>query len=167
MSSLQYEFLYNPSLPSEEIVAHCVELSLPRGTPIVDPSTNSVIAWIKCGPNVTIDEARTQHWTANALREAGVSGVQAARVFHAFTAEYYGCSIGYIAMEYIDGIDCNSNDVDLTAKAVQALIGLRAPPTATLGHIGGGRGPLFTPFPSGFPTSITEPTRTSMLVFTM
>lgn len=51
-------FLYNPSLPfEEEIVAHCVELGLPRGTPIVDPSTNSVIAWIKCGLNVTIDEA--------------------------------------------------------------------------------------------------------------
>jgi len=153
MSSSQYEFLYNPSLPSEEeIVAHCVELSLPRGTPIVDPSTNSIIAWIKCGLNVTIDEARTQHWTANALREAGVSDVQAARVFHAFTAEYSGCSIGYIAMEYIDGIDCDSNDVDLAAKAVQALIGLRAPPTAKLGHIGGGtRSIVHSFFPEWLP----------------
>jgi hypothetical protein len=153
MSSSQYEFLYNPSLPSEEeIIAHCVELSLPRGTTVVDPSTNSVIAWIKCGPNVTIDEARTQHWTANALREAGVSDVQAARVFHAFTAEYYGCSIGYIAMEYIDGIDCDSNDVDLVARAVQALIGLRAPPTATLGHIGGGtRSIVHSFFPEWLP----------------
>ncbi|KAF5315195.1 hypothetical protein D9619_007279 [Psilocybe cf. subviscida] len=139
VSSSRCEFLYNPSLPSEEeIVSHCVKLSLPRGTSIVDSSTNSVIAWIKCGPNVSIDEARTQHWTTNALREAGVADVQAARVFHAFTAEHYGCSIGYIAMEYIDGMDCGSNDVDLAAKAVQALIGLRAPPTATLGHIGGG-----------------------------
>lgn len=114
------------------------EAQLPRGTSIVDSSTNSVIAWIKCGPNVSIDEARTRHWTTNALREAGVADVQAARAFHAFTAEHYGCSIGYIAMEYIDGMDCGSNDVDLAAKAVQALIGLRAPPTATIGHIGGG-----------------------------
>jgi len=36
------------------------------------------------------------------------------------------------------GIDCSPNDVELVAKAVQALIGLQAPPTATLGHIGGG-----------------------------
>lgn len=147
MSSSPYEFLYNPSLPSEEeIVAHCVKLSFPRGTPIVDPSTTSVIAWIKCGPNVTLDEARTQDWTAKALRDAGASDVQAARVFHAFTADYCGCSIGYIAMEFIDGIDCDSNDVDLVAKAVQALIGLRAPPTATLGHIGGGTRPIVHSF---------------------
>ncbi|KAF8326706.1 uncharacterized protein EI90DRAFT_3281698 [Cantharellus anzutake] len=130
MSSSQYEFLYNPILPSEEIP--------PRGTPIADPSANSVIAWIKCGPNVTIDEARTQHWTANALRAAGVSDVQAARVFHAFTADYYGCSIGYIAMEYIGGIDCVNR--------------LRAPPTATLGHIGGGtRSIVHSFFPEWLP----------------
>ncbi|KAF8310054.1 uncharacterized protein EI90DRAFT_3139997 [Cantharellus anzutake] len=137
MSSSQYKFLYNPILPSEEeIVAHCVELSLPHGTPIADPSANLVIAWIKCGPNVAIDEACMQHWTANALHVAGVSDIQAAHVFHAFTADYYRCSIGYIAMEYISGIDCDSNDANLAAKAVQALIGLRAPPTTTLRHIG-------------------------------
>lgn len=49
-------------------------------------------------------------------------------------------------MEFIDGIDCDSNDVDLVAKAVQALIGLRAPPTATLGHIGGGTRPIVHSF---------------------
>ena len=139
MSSSEYEFQYNPRLPSEEeIVALCVKLKFPRGAQILDPSTQSVIAWVKCGPNVTIDEARTQHWTANALSEAGIFDVQVARVFHAFTADYRGCSIGYIAMEYVDGVDCDSNDVDLAAKAVQALISLQVPPTATLGHIGGG-----------------------------
>ncbi|KAI0000987.1 hypothetical protein BJV77DRAFT_1057854 [Russula vinacea] len=122
------------------------EAQLPPRNPIVDPSTTSVIAWIKCGPNVTIDEARTQDWTAKALRDAGASDVQAARVFHAFTTDYCGFSIGYIAMEFIDGIDCDSNDVDLVAKAVQALIGLRAPPTATLGHIGGGTRPIVHSF---------------------
>lgn len=155
MSSSAYEFLYNPSLPSEdEIVAHCLELRLPRRTTIIDPSTTSVIAWIKCGPDVTIDEARTQDWTAKALRDAGVTDVQAARVFHAFTADYYGCPIGYIAMEYIDGIDCDSKDVDLVAKAVQALIGLRAPPGATLGHIGGGTRSIVHPFfPEWYPNA--------------
>jgi len=86
-------------------VAHCLSLRLPRGTAIVDPSTTSVIAWIKCGPYVTIDEARTQDWTAKALHDADVSDIQVPRVFHAFTAKYYGGSIGYIAMEYIEGAD--------------------------------------------------------------
>lgn len=133
-------------------MVHCLNLGLVRGTTIVGPSTTSVIAWIKCGPNVTIDEARTQDWTAKALRDAGASDVQAPRVFHAFTADYYGCSIGYIAMEYIEGIDCDSNDVELVAKAVQALIGLQAPPTATLGHIGGGtRSIVHSFFPEWLP----------------
>jgi hypothetical protein len=60
--------------------------------PCVEPSTTSVIAWIKYGPNVTIKEARTQDWTAKALRDAGASDVQVPCVFHVFTADYYGCS---------------------------------------------------------------------------
>jgi hypothetical protein len=137
MSPSEYEFQYNPNLPSDEkIVAYCLGLGFRRrGTPIVDPSTSSIIAWIKYGPNVTIDEARTQHWTSNALCKAGVLEVQVAPVFHAFTAEHKGVPIGYIAMEYIDGMDCDSNDVDVVAKAVQELTRLRAP---SLGHIGGG-----------------------------
>jgi hypothetical protein len=150
---MSYGFQCNPSLPSEEtIVAHCLNLGFVRGTTIVDPSTTLVIAWIKYGPNVTIDEARTQDWAAKALRDAGVSDVHVPCVFHAFTADYYGCSIGYIAMEYIEGIDCGSNDVELVAKAVQALIGLQAPPTATLGHIGGGtRSIVHSFFPEWLP----------------
>ena len=51
MSSSPYGFLYNPTLPSEEtIVAHCLNLGFVRRTTIVDPSTTSVIAWIKYGP---------------------------------------------------------------------------------------------------------------------
>jgi len=131
-----------------------LSLRLPRGTTIVDSSTTSVIAWIKCGPYVTIDEARTQDWTAKALHDAGVSDIQVPRVFHAFTAKYYGGSIGYIAMEYIEGIDCDSNDVDLVAKAIQALIGLQPPPTATLGHIGGGtRSIVHSFFPEWLPNA--------------
>ena len=100
-----------------------------------------------------IDEARTQHWTANALTEAGVFDVQVARVFHTFTANYRGCSIGYIAMEYIDGVDCDSNDVNLAAKAVQALISLQIPLTATLGHIGGTRSIVHPFFPEWLPNA--------------
>ncbi|KAI6013062.1 hypothetical protein BKA83DRAFT_17857 [Pisolithus microcarpus] len=136
---VSYELQYNPSPPSKgTIAAHYVSHDFVRGTAIVDPSTTSVIAWIKYPPNVTIDKARTQDWTAKALRDAGASDLQVSRVFHAFSAEYCGCSIGYIAMEFIEIIDCDSNDAELAAKAVQTLIGLQAPQTATFGHVGGG-----------------------------
>ncbi|KAI6006507.1 hypothetical protein F5J12DRAFT_96046 [Pisolithus orientalis] len=155
MSSSPYGFLYNPSLPSEEtIVAHCLNLGFVCGTTIVDPSTTSVIAWIKYGRDVTVAEARTQDWTAKALRDTGASDIRAPRVFHAFTADYHGWPVGYIAMEYIEGTDCGSKDVELVAKAVQALIGLQAPPTATLGHIGGGtRSIVHSFFPEWLPNA--------------
>ncbi|TRM63321.1 hypothetical protein BD626DRAFT_496274 [Schizophyllum amplum] len=65
MSSLinSYEFIHNSSLPSDEdIIAHCEKLKFPPGTTIADPSTHSIIAWIKCGTNVTVGEAQMQHW---------------------------------------------------------------------------------------------------------
>ena len=50
------------------------------------------------------------------------------------------------------GYRCDSNDVELVAKAVQALIGLQAPPGATLGHIGGGtRSIVHSFFPEWLP----------------
>jgi len=100
-------------------MAHCLNLGFNiRGTTIVDPSTTSVIAWIKYGPNVTIDEARTQDWAAKALRDAGSSDVivQVPRVFHAFTADYYRCSIGYIGMEYVEGIDATRTTLSWLRK---------------------------------------------------
>ncbi|KAK7048910.1 hypothetical protein R3P38DRAFT_2872010 [Favolaschia claudopus] len=67
MSSL--DFTPIPSLPSnEDITAYCVERGFPRGTTITDNS-GSVIAWVKCGMNVTLGEALMQDWTATALRE--------------------------------------------------------------------------------------------------
>lgn len=57
-------------------------------------------------------------------------------------------------MEYVEGIDCGSNDVELVAKAVQALIGLQEPPTATLGHVGGGtRSIVHSFFPEWLPNT--------------
>ncbi|KAI6154768.1 hypothetical protein BKA82DRAFT_997670 [Pisolithus tinctorius] len=133
-----YGFLHNPQLPSEEaIVNHCSQLGFPSGTALLDSSA-SVIAWIRCGPDVTLGEARTQDWAAQALRTAGASDILVPRVYHAFTADYRGLSIGYIAMEYIESINCKREDVELIAKAIEALIGLQAPAAATLGHMGGG-----------------------------
>ncbi|KAG8978252.1 hypothetical protein FRB90_008533 [Tulasnella sp. 427] len=151
MSSSPYRFLYNPSLPPKEtIVDHCLRLGLIRGTPIVDRSTTSVIAWVKFGPNVTIDEACTQDWTSKALSDAGASDLHVPRVFDAYTIDYYGSPFGFIAMEYVEGVDCDSNDVELVAKAVERLISLQAPPDATLGHVGGGTASIIHSFFSGW-----------------
>ena len=53
------------------------------------------------------------------LCEAGVLEVQVAPVFHAFTAEHKGVPTGYIAMEYIYGMDCDLSDIDVVVKAVR------------------------------------------------
>ncbi|KAH9849588.1 hypothetical protein C2E23DRAFT_905658 [Lenzites betulinus] len=136
MSDSSLEFTPNLNLPSnEDIIAHCERSGFPQGTTITD-SSDSVIAWVKCGMNVTIGEAQMQDWTATALREAGVTDVRVASVFRAFTANYLGCTMGYIIMEHVEDADCDSNDVELVARAVKALINLKAPPTATLGRFG-------------------------------
>ena len=138
MSSSTYGFIPSENLPAEDrIVAHCRQVGHSvTGTPLLDDSSKLVISWIKYGPNVTIDEARTQDWTAKALDNTPDSGLRVPRVFHAFTRESSACTIGYIAMQFIDGVDCDSDDVDIVARAVQTLISLRAP-DSTLGHIGG------------------------------
>ena len=137
MSSPTYGFLSNENLPTEDdIVAHCRRVGYGvTGTTLLDDSSGSVIAWIKYGPHVTIGEARTQDWTTKALDDIPGSDLRVPRVFHAFTRNTSAWSIGYIAMQFIDGADCDSDDVEIVAKAVQTLISLRAP-SSTLGHIG-------------------------------
>ena len=78
MTSSNYGFLYNKNLPSEEtIVVHCQQVGYTiTGTPLLDASSKEVIAWIKFGPNVTIDEARTQDWTAKALERDSASDLR-------------------------------------------------------------------------------------------
>ncbi|KAJ7716386.1 hypothetical protein DFH07DRAFT_354803 [Mycena maculata] len=138
MPSSTHGFLANEYLPSEEvIIARCRQVGFTAsGTTLLDQSSQSVIAWIKYGPNVTISEALTQDWTAKALDGTPACGLQVPRVFHAFTRENPSCTIGYIAMQFIDAPDCESGDVLQVATAVQTLIDLPAP-GATLGHIGG------------------------------
>ncbi|KAJ3513988.1 hypothetical protein NLJ89_g2644 [Agrocybe chaxingu] len=139
MTSSNYGFLHNETLPSEDaIVAHCRQVGFKvTGAPLLDASSKAIIAWVKFGPNVTVHEARTQDYAANALASTPDSDVRVPRVFHAFTRKHPACTIGFIVMQHIEGADCDSGDVDLMAKAVQKLIGVRAP-SLTLGHVGGG-----------------------------
>jgi len=138
MASSNYGFLHNESLPSEEtIVARCKEIGFEvTGATLLDASSK-VIAWIKYGPNVTVSEALTQDFVAKALAKSPGSNVQVPRVFHAFTWKHPAYTFGTIAMQYIEGADCDSGDVDIVAKAVQTLINIRTS-SLTLGHVGGG-----------------------------
>ena len=45
--------------------------------------------------------------------------------------------IGYIIMQYVDGNDCNQNDLDAIALAVNRLRSIPSP-TASPGPVGGG-----------------------------
>jgi len=138
MSFSTYDFLFNKDLPSEDtIVTRCRQVGFKvTGTKLLDESSRSVIAWIKYGPNVTISEALTQDWAAKALSSTPGCRLLVPRVFHAFTRESSSSTIGYIAMEFIDAVDCGPGDVSDVANAVQTLIDLPAP-GAALGHIGG------------------------------
>jgi len=134
-------------LPSpEKIVALCKEAGyLDRcALAFTDPSSNAILAWIKYGPNVAVDEALTQAWVAdnlNAMPETtGSVKVKAPRVYMAFTSFHPSpaCTLGYIVMEYISAPDCTKRDYKRVARAVDALIHIKAPSGAAPGAIGGG-----------------------------
>ena len=62
------------------------------------------------------------------------------------------CPIGHIVMEYVDAPDCDTNDVQLVARAVQKLISIRGP-TAAPGPVGGG--PIVHSFFVGWESNVT------------
>ncbi|KDQ17197.1 hypothetical protein BOTBODRAFT_64232 [Botryobasidium botryosum FD-172 SS1] len=124
------------SLPSrKEIVALCDETGYDRtGIPFRNEPSEPVVAWIKYGPNVTMDEAYTQDWVAKFLNAEPEADVTAPRVYMAFTDTR---GIGFIVMEFVDAPDCTSRDAKLVAPAVKKLISIRGPSPAP-GHVGGG-----------------------------
>ncbi|EPQ50713.1 hypothetical protein GLOTRDRAFT_133815 [Gloeophyllum trabeum ATCC 11539] len=163
--SLTHNFLVNESLPSDaDIVTRCRQAGYDvLGFKLVDEA-QSVIAWVKYGPNVTIPEALTQDRVAKALCNVPSSGLGNPPSFRAFTREKASFSIGYIVMEYIDTPDCDKSDVDIVAKAVQALIDLRhrtRPLAASAGAC-----LLCTSFLSGFLLLITGPFKTCIIILT-
>ncbi|KAG8964190.1 hypothetical protein FRC00_003536 [Tulasnella sp. 408] len=127
------------TLPSrEKIVALCKKAGYQRtGIPFRNQPSGPVLAWIKYGPNVSMDEAYTQDWVAKVLDAEPEADVRVPRVYMAFTNIRRSGSIGYIVMEFIDAPDCTSGDVKLVARAVQKLISVRGPSSAP-GHVGGG-----------------------------
>ncbi|KAG8950624.1 hypothetical protein FRC04_007248 [Tulasnella sp. 424] len=127
------------TLPSrEEIVALCKKAGYNRtGIPFRSQPSGPVVAWIKYGPNVPMDEAYTQDWVAKFLNADPEADVRVPLVYMAFTSPTRYRDLGYIVMEFIDAPDCTSKHVKLVARAVQKLISIRGPSPAP-GHVGGG-----------------------------
>lgn len=127
----------NPvNLPSPmEIVQQCRDAARARssapdsgsnnlsGVPLVDKSSGAAYVWVKYGRSITLDEALTQNFVAQAINGDADAAVRIPCVYLAFRSGNYG----YIAMEYVDGSICDDSDVKLVAAAVQSLIAIRAP----------------------------------------
>ena len=94
------------NLPSQDdIIALCRQADYDKnGIPYTDAS-GTILAWVKYGPNVGIDEASTQSWVATYLDAHPEAGVKVRHVFAAFTYSHPACAIGHIVMEYIAAPD--------------------------------------------------------------
>ena len=103
------------------------------GVPLVDKSSGAAYVWVKYGWYVTMGEALTQHFVAQAINGKADAAVRIPCVYLAFRSGNYG----YIVMEYINGSICDDSDVKLVAAAVRSLIAVRGP-TAKPGPVGGG-----------------------------
>ncbi|KAH9856298.1 hypothetical protein C2E23DRAFT_857287 [Lenzites betulinus] len=128
-------------LPSpEEIIQRCREANAVnrvnnmRGVALVDEATSGTpYAWVKYGWSVTIAEARTQQYVAQAVKSVVGAPVRIPSVYCFFQWK----DRGYIVMEFIDGDICSHADVGLVASAVQFLITIKGP-TDQPGPIDGG-----------------------------
>ena len=70
MSPSSQVFLQKESVPSQEaIAAICRKASYGLGMRRISEEGYSVIAFVKYGPTVTLSEARTQDWVANAVND--------------------------------------------------------------------------------------------------
>ena len=127
------------NLPSQKtIVALCRAAGYEcTGIPLYSKPSGPIIAWVRYGPNVTMPAAFTQDWVAKYLEANPAGGVLVPRVFMASTDDNPNCTIGYIVMQYIDAVVCDTGDVELVAAAVQTLISVPAPSDAP-GPVGGG-----------------------------
>jgi len=145
MSTITSGFLPIDDLPSQDtIVALCKAAGYERsGISLRHQPSGPIVAWVKYGQTVTVPEALTQDWVAKFLLTNPASGVLVPRVFMAFVMAFkfsdnLDYTIGYIVMQYIDGVDCSKEDVALVAAAVQTLISVPAP-SSVPGPVGGGR----------------------------
>jgi hypothetical protein len=71
MSTSDFGFLANNALPSRDATtALCKLVGANRGIPLSNHPGEPIIAWVKYGPNIAIDEALTQDWVAKSLQSS-------------------------------------------------------------------------------------------------
>jgi hypothetical protein len=106
------------------------------GIPLVDESqAQATCAWVKFGQSVSLPEAQTQHYVAQAVNGNVGAAVRVPSVYLAFECENWV----FIVMEFIDGQGCHRADAHLVADAVRSLFAIRAPAHQTTpGPVGGG-----------------------------
>ena len=107
---------------SEQIVVLCKNVGDKiSGFPFADPSSGTLLAWFKYGPNVVMDEALTQAWVAEHLETKPEIGVKVPRVYMTFTSAHSFCDIGYIIIEYMDAPDCKNRGCALVIKIAKEV----------------------------------------------
>ena len=89
--------------------------------------------WVKYGGDISMGEARTQHFVAQYLQRNNSAAVRAPRLYLAFTWN----GVGFIVSEYIYGQECDDSDDALISTAVMALIAIPSPDSKP-GPVGGG-----------------------------
>ena len=89
--------------------------------------------WIKHGSEVDLGEARTQKYIADIVNSDEKCIVRVPQVYCAFRHN----EVGYIAMEYVPGRDCNEDDLEAVISAVRRLWAIESPTNAP-GPVGGG-----------------------------
>jgi hypothetical protein len=106
-----------------------------RGVSLVD-SASQPYAWLKFGSNVTMAEARTQHYVAQVVNGNAAAPVRVPYVYFAFKRGVRGL----IVMEFVDGDAPSYSDRDVAdaAAAVQFLANIKAP-NLVPGPINGGQ----------------------------
>jgi hypothetical protein len=124
----------------EEIIQRCREANAVnrvtgmRGVALVDEAKNGTpYAWVKYGRSITMAEARTQQYVAQAVKSTVAAPVRIPSVYRSFECN----GRGYIVMEFIEGEICSYADASLVAAAVQFLITIKGP-TNQPGPIDGG-----------------------------
>lgn len=106
----------------------------------------SEVAFVKYGPTFAMGEARTQGYITNQVN-SDEDIIVVPHIYYAFRHE----GTGYIIMEHVGSNDCNQDDFDAIALAVNRLRSIPSP-TASPGPVGGG--PITHRFFAGHRSSV-------------
>ena len=116
----------------QDLVLMCEKNGHGPSALIIRSPGGSEAGFVKYGPSLAMGEARTQDYIADHVNSDKDFIVLVPRIYYAFRYE----GIGYLTMQYVDGNDCNQNDLDAIALAVNRLRYIPSP-TVSPGPVGG------------------------------